>query len=92
MFQTAVPKKEKLSFVPPPVSSVEETGLSFLWLEDHILKLMYFQGYLTGYKIAEEIALPFAGIVDPCLRYRFCGQKIVDPGLYSICPEIQNQF
>jgi energy-coupling factor transporter ATP-binding protein EcfA2 len=68
MFQTAVPKKEKLSFVPPPVSSVEETGLSFLWLEDHILKLMYFQGYLTGYKIAEEIALPFAGIVDKLLE------------------------
>jgi len=64
MFQTAVQKTDAFTFVPPPVTNIEQTGLSFLWLEDHILKLMYFQGYLTGYKIAEEIALPFAGIVD----------------------------
>jgi hypothetical protein len=25
---------------------------------------MYFQGYITGFKIAEEIALPFTGVVD----------------------------
>ena len=29
---------------------------------------MYFQGYLTGYKIAEEIALPFSGVVDQILE------------------------
>jgi DNA-binding PadR family transcriptional regulator len=46
---------------------VEETGLSPLWLQDLVLKVMYFQGYLTGFKIAEEIALPFSGIVDQLL-------------------------
>jgi len=29
---------------------------------------MYFQGYLTGYKIAEEIALPFSGVVDQIME------------------------
>jgi predicted ATPase with chaperone activity len=29
---------------------------------------MYFQGYLTGFKIAEEIALPFTGVVDQILE------------------------
>ena len=51
-------------FVPPPISRVEDTGLSPLWLQDLVLKILYFQGYLTGFKIAEEIALPFTGVVD----------------------------
>ncbi len=55
-------------FTPKPITSVQETGLSFLWLMDHALKIMYFQGYLSGYKIAEEIALPFSGVVDQVLE------------------------
>jgi MoxR-like ATPase len=55
-------------FIPPPIHSVEDTGLSFLWLQDHILKVMYFQGYLSGFRIAEEIALPFSGVVDQVLE------------------------
>jgi predicted ATPase with chaperone activity len=48
--------------------SVEDTGLSPLWLMDLALKVMYFQGYLTGYKVAEEVALPFAGVIDGILE------------------------
>lgn len=51
-------------FVPPPINKIEETGLSVLWLQDLVLKAMYYQGYMTGFKIAEEIALPFSGVVD----------------------------
>jgi predicted ATPase with chaperone activity len=56
-------------FLPPPLTRVEDTGLSALWLQDLILKVMYFQGYLTGFKIAEEIALPFSGVVDQLLEF-----------------------
>lgn len=56
------------AFIPPPIMSVDDTGLSPLWLQDLVLKIMYFQGYLTGYKIAEEIALPFSGVVDTLLE------------------------
>ncbi|MEN6571787.1 MAG: AAA family ATPase [Anaerolineaceae bacterium] len=56
------------SFLPPPIKRVEDTGLSVLWLQDLILKILYFQGYLTGIKIAEAIALPFAGTVDLMLE------------------------
>ena len=49
-------------FTPPPITRIEDTGLSPLWLQDLILKVMYFQGYLSGFKIAEEVALPFAGL------------------------------
>ncbi len=55
-------------FVPPPVNKLEETGLSPLWLQDLALKILYFQGYLSGFKIAEELALPFAGVVDQLLE------------------------
>jgi len=54
-------------FVPSPVTKLSETGLSQLWLQDLALKILYFQGYLTGFKIAEEIALPFAGVTDHIL-------------------------
>jgi predicted ATPase with chaperone activity len=54
-------------FSPPQINSVEDTGLSPLWLQDLILKVLYFRGYLTGFKIAEEIALPLAGVTDQLL-------------------------
>lgn len=54
-------------FLPPQINSLEDTGLSPLWLQDLILKVLYFRGYLTGFKIAEEIALPFAGVTDQLL-------------------------
>ena len=55
------------SFFPPQINSLEDTGLSPLWLQDLILKVLYFRGYLTGFKIAEEIALPFSGVTDQLL-------------------------
>ncbi|HUM28389.1 MAG TPA: ATP-binding protein, partial [Anaerolineales bacterium] len=54
-------------FSPPQINNLEDTGLSTLWLQDLVLKVLYFRGYLTGFKIAEEITLPFAGVVDQLL-------------------------
>jgi len=54
-------------FSPPQINSIEDTGLSPLWLQDLILKVLYFRGYLTGFKIAEEITLPLAGVTDQLL-------------------------
>jgi predicted ATPase with chaperone activity len=56
------------SFIPPPLLNIEDTGLSALWLQDLVLKVMYYQGYLTGYKVAEEVALPFSGVIDLILE------------------------
>src|SRR5512138_1037339 len=64
----AVPPKERSKpFVPPPITRIEDLGLSILWLQDLALKILYFQGYLNGFRIAEELALPFAGVVDQIL-------------------------
>jgi hypothetical protein len=56
------------AFTPPPIARIDDTGLSQLWLQDLALKVFYFQGYLTGFKVAEEMALPFSGVVDQILE------------------------
>src|SRR5512140_1384503 len=55
-------------FSPPPINTVEDTGLSPLWLQDLALKILYSQGYMSGFKIAELLCLPFAGITDGILE------------------------
>jgi predicted ATPase with chaperone activity len=55
-------------FMPPPINRLDDTGLANLFLQDLALKILYFQGYLTGYKIAEAMCLPFAGVVDQILE------------------------
>ena len=62
------PKEFREAFTPPPITRIEDTGLSGLWLQDLVLKILYFQGYITGFKVAEEVALPFAGVVDQILE------------------------
>jgi predicted ATPase with chaperone activity len=54
-------------FSPPQINSVDDTGLSSLWLQDLALKVLYARGYITGFKIAEEMTLPFAGVTDQLL-------------------------
>ena len=61
------PSSSNVSFVPPQINSLEDTGLSPLWLQDLVLKVLYSRGYMTGFKIAEEIALPFASVTDQLL-------------------------
>jgi MoxR-like ATPase len=56
------------AYFPPPITKLEDTGLNLLWLQDLTLKIFYYQGYLTGFKTAEELALPFSGIVDQILE------------------------
>ena len=62
------PNQASAGFVPPPITSVDDTGLSPLWLQDLVLKIYYFQGYMSGFKLAEEIALPFTGVLDQILE------------------------
>ena len=78
-----IPSKDV--FIPPNINRIEDTGLSSLWLQDLALKILYFQGYLTGFKVAEEIALPFAGVIDQILealkREKFVEVKSSQMGL-----------
>jgi predicted ATPase with chaperone activity len=62
------PISSNVPFYPAAINSVEDTGLSPLWLQDLILKVLYFQGYLNGTRISDAVALPFAGVVDQILQ------------------------
>jgi len=62
-----IPTASSGGFTPPQINSLEDTGLSTLWLQDLILKVLYFRGYLSGSKISDEITLPFAGVTDQLL-------------------------
>lgn len=64
---TAVPSSSP-AFIPAPIGSIDDTGLSPLWLQDLVLKIFYFQGYMSGFKLAEIIALPFTGVLDQILE------------------------
>jgi len=72
-------------FTPPILAKIEDTGLAALWLQDLALKTLYFEGYLTGFRIAEEMALPFTGIVEQLLdnlkRDKFVEVKTSQMGL-----------
>lgn len=72
-------------FGPIPITQISDTGLSKLWLQDLALKILYFQGYLTGYEIAEKITLPYTSVVDKILdslkREKFIEVKASTMGL-----------
>lgn len=57
-------KSPPSTYTPSPITQISDTGLSKLWLQDLALKILYFQGYLTGYELSENIALPYTSVVD----------------------------
>ena len=72
-------------FGPPPITQISDTGLTRLWLQDLALKILYFQGYLTGYDLADKISLPYTSIVDKIVdslkREKFIEVKASTMGL-----------
>lgn len=66
--QQAAPA-QALTWNPPSLKSVADTGLSKLALADLIIKVLYFRGDLIGHDISEEIKLPFNGVVDDILEF-----------------------
>jgi predicted ATPase with chaperone activity len=72
------------AFEVPPPRSIEETGVSIGFLSDLVMKIMYFEGYISGATIAERIRLPFSGVVDQVLdflkREQFCEVRSASGG------------
>ena len=57
------------TFIPAPVTRLEDTGLPQIYVADLALKVLYNSGYLTGFRIAELTSLPFAGVIDEILEF-----------------------
>ncbi|MFN2242576.1 MAG: ATP-binding protein [Anaerolineae bacterium] len=54
--------------IPRP-ASIDDTELNLSFLADLVLKLVYYKSDMTGAEIAEEVALPFRGIVQDVLEF-----------------------
>lgn len=61
-------KGKRVRFIPKPIATLEDTGLSQLWVQDLALKILYFRGYITGFAMSEAMALPFSGLVEAILE------------------------
>ncbi|MBC8172097.1 MAG: ATP-binding protein [Anaerolineae bacterium] len=63
------PATTSLRWEPPPLASIEDTGLSKLGLADLALKVLYFSGDMLGSDVAEVLKLPFAGVLDQIFEF-----------------------
>jgi len=56
------------AFVPPEPQTLEETGLTTTFVQQLILKMLYFHGELLGRDLARALGLNFS-IIEPSIEY-----------------------
>ena len=64
--------QQRLSAVPwspPPLRTIEDTGLNLIAIADLALKVLYFGGEMTATRVCELIALPYSGVVDGAIEF-----------------------
>jgi DNA polymerase III delta prime subunit len=66
-----------LDIAPPEPKSLEETGLKMGLLSDIALKFLYYSGTGTGMAIAEELCLPWPGVIERVVDF-LATEKLVD--------------
>lgn len=85
--QTSQIASENDKLALPAPRTIEETGLSVGFLADLVLKVLYFEGYISGYEVAEATRLPFKNITDRILEFlkrdRFIEVKGSSGGAYA---------
>ncbi len=66
------------SFVPREPQTVEQTGLNRTFLYEHLTRIIYNKGRVTGLELVEEMGLPYQ-IIDVLLK-ELRGQELIDIG------------
>jgi predicted ATPase with chaperone activity len=69
MDDRTAPAEAQTKFSPPAPGSVEETGLGLGFLTDLAVKIMYLEGDILGYELADRMRLPHAGVVEDLLAF-----------------------
>lgn len=62
-------EEKKELWAPPPLGSVEDTGLNFLNLADLVLKTLYFEGEMLGHEIADAVRLPYQNVLEKIMDF-----------------------
>lgn len=55
--------------VPPEPTSIAATGIGMGFINDLILKIIYFYGNITGQQLADVTKLPFLDVIDKALEF-----------------------
>ena len=58
-----------LQMFPPEPTSIAETGVGIGFLNDLVLKIVYFYGNITGQQLSEVTKLPYLGVLDKVLEF-----------------------
>lgn len=59
----------KMPDIPSQPNSIAETGLTMGFLNDLVLKIVYFTGAITGQRLEEMTKLPFLNVIDKTLEF-----------------------
>jgi predicted ATPase with chaperone activity len=66
-----------LEIAPPEPKTLEETGLKMNLLADLALKFLYYTGTASGMGVAQQLKLPWTGVVEPVIDH-LSNEKLVD--------------
>lgn len=66
-----------LDLAPAEPKSLEDTGLKMGLVSDIALKFLYYQGMSTGAEVAEQLKLPWTGVVERVIDF-LTTEKLVD--------------
>jgi predicted ATPase with chaperone activity len=58
-----------LPTLPPEPTTIAETGVGMGFLNDLVLKVVYFYGNITGQQLSEVTKLPYLGVLDKVLEF-----------------------
>ena len=68
MVTAPLPVRTSETFAPPKPASIEETNLDVSFIADLALKVIYFNGVMTGGAVASIMCLPYNNVVDRVLE------------------------
>src|SRR3954471_16834539 len=66
-----------LDIAPAEPKTLEEAGLKIGLLADISLKFLYYSGSATGMQVAQEIRLPWTGVIEHVIDH-LAQEKLVD--------------
>lgn len=58
-----------LSWTPPALNKLEDTGLNLLNVADLVLKVLYLGGVMAGHDISEIVKLPYIGVLENIMEF-----------------------
>ena len=63
---SAIPEQEPQQFVPPVPESLDDLGIPLSFIEQLILKILYFKNEITGRTLANQLGLNFS-VAEPLI-------------------------